>query len=235
VDRSFEIEKMGVSAGAFDAWAQNPIHWLRSAESLRRAALLVEQAWLEDGEETAAALAGDPEALQHRLERMPPNLEGPWLLYVAFCLENLLKGLLVAQQPTIVANGKLGKLKSHHLVAFARDAAFDLSADESDLLAFLSPYAAGLARYPVGPDAEKTPCNMRIGTGAVPYLFPELFERLGRALVVEAMRGKTYRLGDRRLTVEETIRHCLWGQRPDDCDGSVSWGGPRGAWPRRET
>lgn len=140
---------------------QSPSVWLSSAESLQAAAETI----LEREEAGAPAYFSALEAAgREAVEKSyssedktgvaevrcePPNYLPAQLLY-AFALENVFKGMMVANDPTLANETKLNsELKSHELDGLAAKAGFALSNEEQLLLRTLSEIAIWAGRYPV--------------------------------------------------------------------------------------
>jgi hypothetical protein len=140
---------------------QNPFGWLSSAERLQAAAETI----LEREEAGAPAYfsaleAAEREAVEKSYSSKdktgmavvrcePPNYLPAQLLY-AFALENVFKGIMVANDPTLANETKLnGELKSHELDGLAAKTGFALSSEEQLLLRTLSEIAIWAGRYPV--------------------------------------------------------------------------------------
>jgi len=140
---------------------QSPFGWLSSAERLQAAAEII----LEREEAGAPAYFGALEAARREaVEKSypskdktgvaevscePPNYLPAQLLY-AFALENVFKGIMVANDPTLANETKLSsELKSHELDRLAAKAGFALSSEEQVLLRTLSEIAIWAGRYPV--------------------------------------------------------------------------------------
>jgi hypothetical protein len=140
---------------------QSPFGWLSSAERLQAAA----EAILEREEAGAptyfsALEAARREAVEKSYSSKdktgvavvrcePPNYL-PAQLLCAFALENIFKGMMVANDPAIANETKLNnELKSHELDLLAAKAGFALSPEEQLLLRTLSEIAIWAGRYPV--------------------------------------------------------------------------------------
>lgn len=101
-----------------------PDAWLDQAEELMDAAeVLWEQK--DQGLRVEAVGTGDNNVAEEgiRLTEEPRKISAvsrPYILLAGFALENLIKGLLVAQDPTHINRGQLSSdLKSHRLLALA--------------------------------------------------------------------------------------------------------------------
>jgi hypothetical protein len=141
--------------------AQNPVSWVLSAERLRdgaEAILAHEQAFEipyfrahDAATQKAMAIAyseGNVSGIAD-IEARVPNYPAAQLLY-AYALENLLKGIRIAKDPSLVSGGKLNrKLASHDLVVLAKDAGFVLHVQEIPVAEALSKLSIWRGRYPV--------------------------------------------------------------------------------------
>ena len=74
-----------------------------------------------------------------------------WLLLAGFAIENLIKGLIIAQNPSYISNGKLSrKLATHEISNLAQSIKdISLSIDEENLLIILEKCIPSWGRYPI--------------------------------------------------------------------------------------
>jgi hypothetical protein len=141
--------------------AQGPGSWLLSAENLQEAAeAIIERedssliAYLrahDAATEEAMAIAYSPgnDAGHAEINARAPNYPPAQMLY-AFAIENLLKGLIVANDPAVISSDKLSNaLKSHDLIELADTARFAVHIQEAPVLKALSELAVWAGRYPV--------------------------------------------------------------------------------------
>lgn len=141
--------------------AQSPGGWLLSAENLRRAAeaiiaredqFLVPYLRAHDAatkEAMSIAYSEGHDAGRAEVNAPAPNYPPAQMLY-AFAIENVLKGLIVASDPSLINSDKLNAaLRDHDLTALAKKAAFDVHAQEVPVLRALSELAVWAGRYPV--------------------------------------------------------------------------------------
>lgn len=101
-----------------------------------------------------AYLHGYPDGSKETERR--PLVSRPVLLLYGLSFENLIKGLLISENPTLLQGGKLSKqLLGHDLSKLAgRLKTIQLSAEERDLLALLSDVVPYHGRYPVPRNAQ---------------------------------------------------------------------------------
>lgn len=85
-----------------------------------------------------------------------PLISRPVMLMYGLSFENIIKGLLISEDPNLLAGGKLSKhLQGHDLVKLAdRLRSIELNNDECDLLALLSDVVPYYGRYPVPRNAQ---------------------------------------------------------------------------------
>jgi hypothetical protein len=142
-------------------WAQTPVMWFLNAQSLRDAAEIIlgdqskrEKPYLEAADKAgkeaqAAAFTSSDGLAQAEIACESPNY-GPAQLLYAFAMENALKGLIVIQNPGLIASPEISKsIKSHDLIMLARNASFQLAPQEEPVLKALSHIAEWAGRYPV--------------------------------------------------------------------------------------
>jgi hypothetical protein len=137
---------------------------------------------------------GDGSKKTHRR----PAISRPVLLMYGLSLENLIKGLLISEEPTLLEGGKLSKhLLGHDLVKLAvRFKSLKLDAKEWDLLALLSDVVPYHGRYPVPRNAEDVKPEKYINEDVFAAC-RELFRRLEMQL---------YRLNFEGIDAPEGVR-----------------------------
>jgi hypothetical protein len=155
-----EIDLKEWSKEQFKA-AQRPIAWLLSAERLRDAAEVIckhERAaeipyfqahTAAEKEAAAKAYSDGNDAGVAEIKAMPPNYPPAQLLY-AFAIENVLKGLIVANTPGLIEERSLNdELTTHNLIKLAEKAQFTVHVQERPVLQALSQLSIWAGRYPV--------------------------------------------------------------------------------------
>ncbi len=135
-------------------------HWLGKAEKLKRAALILYNADLPDlrlyDHAHRKALEEIGEEGKAPVRHPHPDMLPAFSLFGS-ALENLLKGVMVHNDPGLIGADKLSQsLKSHDLLELAKDAGVTFSAPETKLLAWLSEVVIWKARYSV-------PTNTKFG------------------------------------------------------------------------
>jgi hypothetical protein len=132
---------------------QSPSSWLEWAERLRDAAevIFVSEASKETQYLEAYAVAVDEARKGSGIAEVrsdPPNYL-PGQMLCAFALENALKGLMVANDPSLMDDTKLNRLiVCHDLSALAKAANFALDGDEARVLQALTELGVWAGRYP---------------------------------------------------------------------------------------
>lgn len=120
-----------------------------TADSLKRAADLLYAVWFDDLQ-TMLSRSLDVDA-----PPPPSSVASVAMLLGAFALENVLKGLLVCRDPSLVQAVPTdpdrlisGVLQSHNLRELSERARVQLSAQEESLLARLTEFLLWAGRYP---------------------------------------------------------------------------------------
>lgn len=140
---------------------QKPANWLRSAERLRDAAETILSAEVvkeipyfrahQEATQEALSIActATNKAGHAEIPCDPPNYPPAQLLY-AYAMENVLKGLIVVDDASVVDENKLNrKLKSHDLLELSAAAGVTVHVEEQPILAALSDLSEWAGRYPV--------------------------------------------------------------------------------------
>jgi hypothetical protein len=94
----------------------SPDRWLEYAEELHDNAELI---WIHEDESLRVGVLTDAE---HYVAGDPFRISGvsrTYLLLAGFALENVLKGLLVSSDPSLINTGALSRLKSHNVEVLA--------------------------------------------------------------------------------------------------------------------
>jgi hypothetical protein len=184
---------------------QNPISWLLGADRLRDAAEIIIKAEVvrevpyfrahDDAVQEALSIActGNNESGQAEIKCDPPNYPPAQLLY-AYAMENLLKGLIVANNPAVVDENKISnQLKSHDLVELSVSAGVTVHVEEEPVLAALSELSVWAARYPVATRKEdyvgKENPHAMLDYGSRHAIMRRFFDRARAVLEAKLPRG----------------------------------------------
>jgi hypothetical protein len=164
--------------------ARNLHGWVDAADETKRASDLLRDQWITD-----------VRSMADRGFAWIPPVVGPAMTLAAFAIENLLKGLAVVADPSLIQPSKdnpqrliAKELATHDLNRLARMGNVDLSADESQLLGKLTESIQWAGRYPSPKDATESAPRAGAPTGGASYSsewFPtldQLFERLRATL-----------------------------------------------------
>jgi hypothetical protein len=128
--------------------AKSPDAWRRTAIGLKRSANIIFEQWYGifkrlDGGQIASATTQEAGDL---------NLLFPtYLLLVGLSLENALKGLMIAKNPSLVESKIKWKIKggSHNLIELYKQTGLSAKTDEIELLDALTRAVLWAGRYPV--------------------------------------------------------------------------------------
>jgi hypothetical protein len=140
-----EIDKRSSAAFAEEQQLRGttwPVAWKANAMSLNRAY-----------EELKRVALADVKAMFDDVEPAGPSITASVLMLGGFAVENLLKGMAAKRKKIPIVKGK-PKFVHHGLIALARDAEVDLSADEEVLLQRLTEFIMWAGRYPAPQNAD---------------------------------------------------------------------------------
>jgi hypothetical protein len=146
-----DLHQLSLEYFGFSGIQQNPASWVGVADNLHESARVIWQAYSAEWELT--------EQFWNRplnSQIAPPSKERlalfqVGLMLLGFAMENLLKALLLAQDSSIVADGKLkwpGKT-GHELGELAEAAGLTLNAGEGQILDNLKEFVLWAGRYPL--------------------------------------------------------------------------------------
>jgi hypothetical protein len=178
--------------------AQHPRNWLSSAERLHDAAeaILNDQLSKEAPyfkayrvareEAVAEAYLEGKDAGVAEVKAVPPNYPPAQLLY-AYAIENVLKGLIIANAPQLVDGQKLNTaLTSHDLIKLSEKAQFPVHVKERPVLEALSQLSVWAGRYPVARTRDEhvgTPNSEELlDYGSAHLVMRRFFERAHKEL-----------------------------------------------------
>lgn len=135
-------------------------HWVKKAQNLRRVSLILFNADLPElrlyDEAHNRALKEIGEEGTAAVRHPHPDMLPAFALFGS-AFESLFKGVMIYKNPGLIGANKLSeRLKSHHLLALAKEAGVRLSEPETRLLAWLSEVVIWKARYSV-------PTNLKFG------------------------------------------------------------------------
>ena len=119
--------------------ASSPGSWLFIAEELERATEILWRQTIDDSEFIQAAKVGD---------EIPPTAGAAAMLLAGLTVENLLKGICVADEPALNEDGEF-RLKTHKLLDLAERSHVSLQPDTRRLVERLEAAVEWAGRYPV--------------------------------------------------------------------------------------
>ena len=123
-----------------------PVNWLTFSEELEQAA---EVLWANSGSGQELRAEAELDRISHY--RVIPAHSRSYILLAGFALENILKGLIIAGNPTLISSGELdGTLNSHNLLYLAKKLNnLKFSTDEENVLRICQDAIPYWGRYPV--------------------------------------------------------------------------------------
>ncbi len=166
--------KYGATKNATNHRAHDPLFWLKQAKELNRSAMLIWAAMLEDLERISKLEVG----AVIELEQVPnANLGGVFWLNAGLALENLLKGIIVQDEPDSVIKGRItGRLRTHDLFKLAKRASIDLDVIDAFYLSVGTQCVLWAGRYPCSMRPDET--GLAVFSESDVIIYKSLFERL---------------------------------------------------------
>ncbi len=126
--------------------AHDPFFWRKQAKDLDFAAMLIWAAIRQDFEALSGKDVGSTVSL---CDAPLVNLGGVFWLNAGLALENLLKGIIIRQEPESVVNGAVPRsLRTHNLTALARRAAITFDPIDAFFLWVGTESVTWAGRYP---------------------------------------------------------------------------------------
>ena len=178
----------------FVVHASSPDTWLGAAQINLRAAKRLGQVAIEDYENRlrdvqALIDACEAEGTRLRANRPPvqPDFDGPTFFLFALAIENLLKEIIVSNEPQLVRDGKLHRfLDGHNLVTLAQRARVPI--DDGERLTFqaLTNCTRSWGRYSLGANVQNMPQGVSYELADATPRLARVCERLARRLSWES-------------------------------------------------
>jgi hypothetical protein len=164
----------------------SPANWLELGQELRDAAEELSRA-NSDSLRLEANLDGKQHLTDYDIK---PGMSRPYLLLAGFAIENVLKGILVAADPSHISTGLLSNgLKTHNLLALAsKIPSLVLSPDEQQFCDVATKAIPYWGRYPTPLRSSDVTPETGI-TKALRAAFLGLFDRLARDLYRKVRDG----------------------------------------------
>jgi len=172
----------------FSHRAADPFFWFKQATELDSAAMLIWAAIRRDFAQMLHAEIGTV----IDLPQVPcANLGGVFWLNAGLALENLLKGMMVRDQPHLADKGCLaGPLKTHDLLKLAELALVDIDVTESWFLRIGTVCVIWAGRYPCPTRPGESPPSVFSEADVIAYR--RMFDRLAGCLGGTVARSVTF-------------------------------------------
>jgi len=123
-----------------------------------------------------------------------PRLESLYCLQIGICIENMIKGLIIHNKPSLTQNGKLDRtLKTHNLkklISFIPD--YTLTEDETMLFEFLTIKVEWYSKYPIPLDAGDIVSSARYEAEGIRNIFLIIYNKLSRLMEATETLAWTY-------------------------------------------
>lgn len=163
-----------------------PSNWLDLGEELRDAA---EELWKASSERVRLdAVANEQQELISHDARI--GFSRPYLLLAGFAIENVVKGLLISSEPSLIAKGVLDRsIKSHDLVSLVSKLdSFSVSPEELQFCRVATGAIPYWGRYPIPLDSNSVLPETAV-TEPLRHAFLNLFARLAQTLYWKVRNG----------------------------------------------
>jgi hypothetical protein len=177
----------------------SPGQWLEYAEELRDNAELI---WSHEDESLRLRVVANAEPYAVGDPFRVSGVSRTYLLLAGFALENVLKGLIVLDDPCHINTGVLSReLKSHNIEVLASKARnLILSEDENEFCSLVTAVIPYWGRYPIPLDKNRIMPEVGM-TEARRHLFLGLFDRLAHRLYWAVRDGWDSGVGPKDLKI----------------------------------
>jgi hypothetical protein len=156
-----------------------PLHWLRKAQELNRAAEILFETVQDDFLAVRTLVNEMQKNPEMELTTGPPSVLDVYMFLVALALEVSLKGLYVRSHPECIENGKFRKgiNTSHKLLCLAKAVGITLTNEEKTLLEFGTSAIESWGRYPI-PKHKDALQSQRMINLRIADVYSALFKRV---------------------------------------------------------
>ena len=108
-----------------------------------------------------------------------PDIESVYVLMIGYCLENMIKGLLIFNDPTLTSGKSLNKkIKTHNLSRLSKGLKVPFTEEESQLMDVITVYIEWLAKYPIPTKASETLSSWGLSIESVRCIFVDIYRKL---------------------------------------------------------
>ena len=161
-----------------------PGEWLSFAEELMESA---EVLWKQyDGSIRIETIHDKIEVLE---SREVSGISRPYFLLVGFAIENLLKGLIVFDDPTTITSGKIKRIKTHKIINLIKEISeINLSEDELEICKKIEEAIPYWGRYPIPLEAANITPDIGI-THETREIIKGMYGRLASTLYQKVKNG----------------------------------------------
>jgi hypothetical protein len=179
-DLSYE-EKNRISKFIVDG---APGEWLSFAEELMESA---EVLWKQnDGSIRSEIIHDKIEVLE---SRKVSGISRPYFLLVGFAIENLLKGLIVFDDPSTITSGKIKRIKTHKITNLIKEInEINLSEEEIEICKKIEEAIPYWGRYPIPLEAANITPDIGI-TPELREIIKSMYSRLASTLYLKVKDG----------------------------------------------
>ena len=189
----------------------SPSSWLDLGEELRDAA---EELWNASANHMRLVATLNEDKEPKSAEKII-GFSRPYLLLAGFAIENVVKGSLVATNPSLIASGSLDKsIKSHNLLALiSKLQSIALSSGEQTFCQIASSAIPYWGRYPIPLDSNSVLPEVAV-TESLREAFLQLFDRLATDLYWKVRNGWNSGVGSVTVKIRSAKYETINPQEP---------------------
>lgn len=162
----------------------SPTSWLSVGEELMDAAEIIWE--YNNGIQRSETIHTDEEILE---QRMISSISRPYFLLAGFAIENVLKGIIVYDDPTTINTGKLKYIKTHKITQLINEiTVIELDAKELELFKNIEEAIPYWGRYPIPLKSSGMTPDIGI-TSERRKLIKNMYKRLALHLYKKTRKG----------------------------------------------
>ena len=121
-----------------------------------------------------------------------PILDHTYFLLICLSIENLLKGLILYANPTLIANKLDKSISNHDLEKLSKFTTINFSDDENDFLIMASTIISWYSRYPIPRNANQIIQSANFDYNKIRNTYLQLFSKLSFEMKTSGGLTKNY-------------------------------------------
>lgn len=161
-----------------------PGSWLSFAEELMESAEIL---WEKNDGSIRSEVTHDKSKILE--SRDISSISRPYFLLVGFAIENLLKGLIVCDDPTTISSGKIKRIKTHKITNLIKEiSGIELTEEELNICKTIEEAIPYWGRYPIPLEASDVTPDIGV-TPLTRKIIKNLYNRLANTLYLKVRDG----------------------------------------------